>query len=81
MRTFGRSVDLDRYRWLSRRHDVPLIVDAASSLGTIDADGHNFGTGSMSLFVFSMHATKTFATAEGGVIYSADKALIARLGQ
>lgn len=77
--TFGRSLDLDRYHWLSKRYEVPVVVDAASSLGTIDRGYRNFGTGSDLVFVYSMHATKTFATAEGGVIYSADKDKIEQL--
>jgi dTDP-4-amino-4,6-dideoxygalactose transaminase len=77
--TFGRSLDMDRYHWLSRQYEVPLVVDAASSLGTIDEDGLNAGTGTPGAFVYSMHATKTFATAEGGVVYSADVAFIDRL--
>lgn len=77
--TFGASLDLDRYHWLSRHYQVPVVVDAAASLGTVDRDYRNFGTGSDLAFVYSMHATKTFATAEGGVIYSADKAKIDRL--
>lgn len=76
---FGRSLDLDRYHWLSRRHDVPVVIDAASSLGTVDRAHRNFGTGSELVFIYSMHATKTFATAEGGVVYSADKAKIEEL--
>lgn len=77
--TFGASLDLDRYHWLSKQYEVPVVVDAAASLGTIDREYRNFGTGSDFAFVYSMHATKTFATAEGGVIYSADKAKIDRL--
>ncbi len=76
---FGRSLDLDRYHWLSRRYEVPVVIDAASSLGTIDRQHRNFGTGSPLTFVYSMHATKTFATAEGGVIYSADTGRIEQL--
>lgn len=70
--TFGHDIDLPRYEALSRRHGVPVVVDAAASLGTIQADGHGFGTGFTGTVVFSMHATKSFATGEGGLIYSAD---------
>jgi dTDP-4-amino-4,6-dideoxygalactose transaminase len=74
--TFGRSIDLDRYQWLARRHDVTVVIDAAASLGTIAADGANFGAGTPLAVVYSMHATKTFATAEGGLVHSGDAALI-----
>jgi dTDP-4-amino-4,6-dideoxygalactose transaminase len=77
--TFGNALDLDRYAWLSRRHEVPVVIDAASSLGTLDARGRTPGAGSAFASVYSMHATKTFATGEGGLIHSADPALIAQL--
>ncbi len=79
--TFGYDIDLARYKSLSARHQVPVVVDAAASLGTKSRRGQGFGTGAPMPLVFSMHATKTFATGEGGLIYSADKALIARLRQ
>ena len=43
--TFGRAIDLDRYAWLARRHDVAIVIDAAASLGTRDAAGIGFGAG------------------------------------
>jgi dTDP-4-amino-4,6-dideoxygalactose transaminase len=70
--TFGCGIDLDYYQALSERHNVGVVIDAAASLGSLDAAGRGFGTGSRFTCVFSMHATKTFATAEGGLIYSAD---------
>jgi dTDP-4-amino-4,6-dideoxygalactose transaminase len=70
--TFGCGIDLDYYQALSERHYVGVVIDAAASLGSLDAAGRGFGTGSRFTCVFSMHATKTFATAEGGLIYSAD---------
>lgn len=77
--TFGTAIDLDRYAWLARRHDVGVVVDAAASLGTIDPDGRGFGSGAPFTIVYSMHATKTFSVAEGGLVYSGDVALIDRL--
>jgi dTDP-4-amino-4,6-dideoxygalactose transaminase len=55
------------------------VVDAAASLGSLDAEGNGFGTGFHQPVVFSMHTTKAFATLEGGLVYCADKAVIARL--
>jgi dTDP-4-amino-4,6-dideoxygalactose transaminase len=78
--TFGNGLDLERYAWLSRRHDVGVVVDAASSLGSTH-EGRGFGAGSRLSFVFSMHATKTFATAEGGLIYSADDSVVRTMRQ
>ncbi|MFA5962506.1 MAG: DegT/DnrJ/EryC1/StrS family aminotransferase [Sphingomonas sp.] len=77
--TFGNAIDLDRYAWLKRRHGVGVVVDAAASLGTRDEQGGGFGADAPFATVFSMHATKPFAVAEGGLIHSGDAALIARL--
>lgn len=77
--TFGRAIDLDRYAWLARRHGVKVVIDAAASLGTADAAGRGFGAGAPFPVVFSMHATKPFAVAEGGLIHCADRATIERL--
>jgi dTDP-4-amino-4,6-dideoxygalactose transaminase len=74
--TFGNAIDLDRYAWLQRRHGVGVVIDAASSLGTIDDSGQGFGADAPFATVYSMHATKPFAVAEGGLIHSGDGALI-----
>lgn len=76
---FGHAIDIDRYAALSARHGVAVVVDAAASLGTRDADGRAFGAGAPFPVVFSMHATKPFAVAEGGLIHCADAATIERL--
>lgn len=76
--TFGNNLDLDRYATLARR-GIPVVVDAAASLGSVNAAGRGFGAGFPFAVVYSMHATKTFATSEGGVIYAADADRIARL--
>ncbi len=77
--TFGNCLDMDRYDRIAREHAVPVVVDAAASLGSLDAQGRGFGTGSRHSVVFSMHATKTFAVAEGGVIYNADPDALAAM--
>jgi len=71
--TFGNAIDLAYYEWLSEEYGIPMVVDAAAALGTLCEDGRAFGTGYRSPIVFSMHATKVFATAEAGVIYCADR--------
>ncbi|HEY0270521.1 MAG TPA: DegT/DnrJ/EryC1/StrS family aminotransferase [Sphingomonas sp.] len=70
--TFGNSIDLERYAWLSRRYDVPVVADAAASLGSLDGEGRGFGTDCPFPVVYSMHTTKTFSTSEGGLIHCAD---------
>ena len=77
--TFGNAIDLDRYAWLQQRYGVGVVIDAAASLGTIDDTGRGFGAGRPFTSVFSMHATKTFAVAEGGLIHSGDAGLIDQL--
>jgi len=77
--TFGTAIDLDRYAWLMRRYQVGVVIDAAASLGTIDADGHGFGAGAPFAVVYSLHATKTFAVAEGGLIHCGDPGVIDEL--
>jgi dTDP-4-amino-4,6-dideoxygalactose transaminase len=77
--TFGYPINLERYKKLAARAGVPIVVDAAASLGTFDARGRGFGTGFPGSVVFSMHATKSFAVGEAGLIYSADPDKITRL--
>ena len=77
--TFGTAIDLDRYAWLANRYKVGVVIDAAASLGTLDGDGRGFGADCPFAVVYSMHATKTFAVAEGGVIHSGDVALVDQL--
>ena len=77
--TFGTAIDLDRYAWLAKHYQVGVVIDAAASLGTRDGDGRGFGTGAPFTIVYSMHATKTFSVAEGGLIHSGDRALIDQL--
>ena len=77
--TFGFDIDLDRYERLSARHALPVVVDAAASLGTMSDHGWGFGAGFSGTVVYSMHVTKSFATGEAGVIYSADIETIEQL--
>ncbi len=74
--TFGSCIDLARYEALSARTGIPVVVDGAASLGSLDGAGRAFGAFSHLPVVFSMHATKTFSTGEGGVIHSADPELV-----
>lgn len=77
--TFGTAIDLDRYAWLAARHGVGVVIDAAASLGTLDPAGRGFGSGAPFSIVYSMHATKTFSVAEGGLIHSGNVARIDQL--
>jgi dTDP-4-amino-4,6-dideoxygalactose transaminase len=77
--TFGYPIDLEHYKKLAAQLGVPVVVDAAASLGTFDEHGHGFGGGFNGSVVYSMHATKSFAVGEAGLIYSADPDRIAKL--
>ncbi len=77
--TFGNCLDLARYDDLARRHGVGVVVDAAASLGSLDEAGRGFGAGFAHPVVYSMHATKTFATAEAGLIHCGDADTLAAL--
>jgi dTDP-4-amino-4,6-dideoxygalactose transaminase len=76
---FGYPIDLEHYKRLAAQLGVPVVVDAAASLGTCDEHGRGFGSGFAGSVVYSMHATKSFAVGEAGLIYSADKERIAKL--
>jgi dTDP-4-amino-4,6-dideoxygalactose transaminase len=75
--TFGAPIDLRAY---ARLHGdrVPVVIDAAPSLGSMAPDGP-FASGFPGPVVYSLHATKAFAVGEGGLIYSGDRTLVARL--
>ncbi len=77
--TFGYPIDLEHYKRLADQLGVPVVVDAAASLGTCDEQGRGFGSGFAGSVVYSMHATKSFAVGEAGLIYSADTDRIARI--
>ena len=77
--TFGYDIDLDWYEKIQRDYGIPVVIDAAASLGTISANGCGFGTGFSGAVIYSMHVTKSFATSEGGLVYSADAELIQTL--
>lgn len=77
--TFGTCIDLDRYDWISRRTGIPVVVDAAASIGSLDTAGRAFGAGFSQPVIYSMHATKVFSTAEGGIIHCADSDVIQSL--
>ena len=75
--TCGSAMDLAPYQRLIDR-GIPVVVDAASSLGTM-IDGSGFGSGFQGTIVYSMHATKAFPVGEGGLIYSANENAIANI--
>lgn len=77
--TFGAALDFRRYDGYADDFGIPCVIDAAASLGTRNLDGTGYGTGCRWPIVYSMHATKTFATSEGGLIYTTNPDLASNL--
>ena len=70
---YGRLCCLEEIEEIARRHDLPVIYDAAHIFG-IKCDDFNpylFGTAS----VISFHATKVFNTIEGGAVITQNAGL------
>lgn len=67
---YGNLCDMDRLLSVGKRHNIPVIEDAAEALGS---QYHGKRAGSMGAFgVFSFHGTKTVTTGEGGMFVTDD---------
>ncbi|MFN9367701.1 MAG: DegT/DnrJ/EryC1/StrS family aminotransferase, partial [Planctomycetia bacterium] len=79
--TFGCPCDMDALEAISRRTGVPLIVDAAHGLGTLDR-GRQVGAGGLAQ-VFSLSPTKLVVAGEGGVVVTSCDCLadLVRMGR
>ena len=74
---YGNLCDLDALLDIGRRHDIPVIEDAAEAIGSI---WHGHRAGSLGAFgAFSFHGTKTITTGEGGIFVTNDDALYERV--
>lgn len=73
---FGNMPLMDELISISEEFNIPLIEDAAESLGSSykGTKAGKFGIGS----VFSFHRTKTMTTGEGGMLLLDDEALYQR---
>ncbi|HUN78371.1 MAG TPA: aminotransferase class I/II-fold pyridoxal phosphate-dependent enzyme [Solirubrobacteraceae bacterium] len=71
VRTLGLCHDLDQLERLAQAFGVPLICDAAASLGGREECGRWVGSAG-DAEVFSLHATKVFGVGEGGAVFLAD---------
>ncbi len=65
---FGMPVDMTTWEHWKKSHQIPVIVDAASGFGAQ-------GTSAEIPAVISMHATKSFSSAEGGLILTENEGL------
>lgn len=73
---YGQSADMDPILALCEHYQVPVIEDAAESLGAT-YKGHASGTLGR-LGVYSFNGNKIITTSGGGMLVSDDAALIAR---
>ncbi|MED4123436.1 aminotransferase class I/II-fold pyridoxal phosphate-dependent enzyme [Halalkalibacterium halodurans] len=73
---YGQSADLDPIKEICDKYDVPIIEDAAESLG---ATYKGRASGSIGKFgVFSFNGNKIITTSGGGMLVSDDEGLINR---
>lgn len=73
---YGQSADMDPLRALCDAHGVPLVEDAAESLGAT-YKGRASGTLGR-LGIFSFNGNKIITTSGGGMLVSTEEALIQR---
>lgn len=74
---YGNVCDMDALLDIGRRHDIPVIEDAAEAIGSV---WHGRRAGSLGAFgTFSFHGTKTITTGEGGMFVTNDDALFEKV--
>jgi perosamine synthetase len=76
MHTFGHPVDMEGLLAVARRWDLPIVEDAAESLGSYYREKHTgvFGR----LGILSFNGNKIVTTGAGGAILTDDEALAQR---
>lgn len=75
---YGRWPDLAGWADFRERTGVPVIIDAAACFDSLDAMAI---CGRSIPVAISLHATKTFSTAEGGLVICGDEAVAAGVGR
>jgi dTDP-4-amino-4,6-dideoxygalactose transaminase len=73
---YGQPADMSAIQTIARRHDLPIVEDAAQAHAA-SIYGRNVGT--FGLGCFSFYATKNVMTVEGGAITTDDESLANRL--
>lgn len=74
---YGLSANLDRIVEICRKHDVPLIEDAAESLGTLYKGKHTGTFGDYG--IFSFNGNKIITTSGGGMFVSENAEITAKV--
>lgn len=72
---YGHCVDLDAIRAICDPHGVPVVIDAAESMGAI-YKGRHAGRGAAAA-IFSFNGNKIVTTGGGGMVASDDQRLVA----
>lgn len=67
---YGNLCNMDALLEIGRRHNIPVVEDAAEAIGSVY---HGKRAGSMGAFgTFSFHGSKTITTGEGGMFVTND---------
>lgn len=74
---YGLSADMDRIMEICRKHNVPVIEDAAESLGTYYKGKHTGTIGDYG--IFSFNGNKIITTSGGGMLVSDNEERIAKV--
>jgi dTDP-4-amino-4,6-dideoxygalactose transaminase len=67
---FGRTCDYDKLFEISNRYEIPVIIDAAESLGSKYKDSYSASLGNISILSFNLN--KIITTTGGGAILTND---------
>lgn len=74
---YGLSADMDKIMELCKKHNVPVIEDAAESLGTYYKGKHTGTIGDYG--IFSFNGNKIITTSGGGMLVSDNEERIAKV--
>lgn len=74
---YGLSADIDKILNICKQHNVPLIEDAAESLGTLYKGKHTGTFGDYG--IFSFNGNKIITTSGGGMLVSNNEEKIAKV--
>jgi dTDP-4-amino-4,6-dideoxygalactose transaminase len=74
---YGLSADMDRIMEICKKYNVPLIEDAAESLGTTYKGKHTGTFGDYG--IFSFNGNKIITTSGGGMLVSDNKEMIEKV--
>jgi dTDP-4-amino-4,6-dideoxygalactose transaminase len=74
---FGLPADMDPIIAIAKKHDLPIVEDAACALGSRYND--RFCGAMTELGCFSFHPRKSITTGEGGMVMTDDEALAGKI--